>query len=132
MQRVFIICARKLKIHIVMLIAAITLFGCGKVYTSSTNDLNVYGSGVTGTSLFLNARAVLAVNCMGCHSAWGSYTQQEYISKFLVIQASPADSIIYSRLRGNDVGIAGDMPAGGRPNLTSEEMKKIRDWISSI
>ncbi|MEK6772314.1 MAG: hypothetical protein AABY64_00105 [Bdellovibrionota bacterium] len=132
MQRTLIIYTCKLKKPIALLIAAITLFGCGKVYTSSTNDLNVYGSGVTGTSVFLNARAVLAVNCMNCHSNWGAYTQQDYIDKFLVIRASPADSIVYSRLRGNDIGIAGDMPAGGRPNLTSEEMKKIKDWISSI
>ncbi len=123
---------QKINRYSIATVAVVLLVGCGKVRNSSTNDPNVYGSGVTGSASFLSARGVLAINCMSCHANWSSYSEQDYRNKFLVVQGDPVNSLIYYRIRGNDVGIPGDMPDGGRPNLSTEDMKKIKDWIATM
>lgn len=120
---------RKLKIF--MLMSFVFISSCGKVKTSSSNDVYMYGAGVSGSSNFLNARGVLATQCMTCHSQWGNYTEQDFISNFLVIRGSPVGSLLYYRIRGNDVGIAGDMPIGAT-NMSNEDMKKVKDWITQM
>ncbi len=103
---------------------------CGKVITSSSNDQSKY-SEVTGGANFLAAKAVVDSNCLNCHSPWGSYSEQDYVNNFLVVQGNPSASSLYTSIRGNDTGVAGTMPIGAA-NLTSEDMKKIKDWITQM
>lgn len=116
------------KISLLIVVNFISL-SCGKVRTSSSSDIYIYGSGVTGSANFLSARGVLATQCMGCHVEWGNYSEQDYRNRYLVIQGSPVNSLIYYRIRGNDVGVNGDMPIGGS-NISFDDMKKIKDWIT--
>lgn len=111
-------------------VVLILLSSCGKVITSSSSDQSIYSS-AAGTANFLAAKAVVAASCLNCHSAWGSYSEQDYVNNFLVTQGNPSASLLYTSLRGNDTGVAGTMPIGAA-NLTNEDMRKIRDWITQM
>lgn len=114
-----------------MLSVSFFVSGCGKLKNTNSNDALVYGSSVTGTSNFLNARGVMATKCFSCHSSWGNYSESDFISNGLVVARSTTGSSLYTRTRGNDTGIAGDMPVGG-PNLSSTELTTIKTWINGI
>lgn len=112
--------------------AFVLLFSsCGKVKNSSSGDFNLYGSGVSGSTAFLSARGVLANNCLGCHSEWSNYTEQDFVSTFRVVRSSPKDSPLYTSIRGNDAGVNGNMPQN-RPDLSFEDLMKIKNWITSM
>lgn len=115
----------------ILSLALIFLSSCGKVKNSSTSDLSLYGSGVSGSSVFLAARGVLATHCLECHADWANYSEADYTSKFLVVKSDPAGSPLYTKIRGNDAGIEGNMPEN-RPDLGYEDLKKIKDWITSL
>ncbi len=106
-------------------------FGCGKVRNSSSNDASIYGSSVTGSANFLEARTVLAASCFSCHSNWANYNESQFVSANLVRANSLLNSSLYTRIRGNDTGIAGDMPQSN-PNLSNDDMAKIKQWIQGI
>ena len=105
------------------------IFGCGKVKNSSSSD----AASATGTEEFVSAATVLREKCATCHqhTAWSSYSETDFVSKKLVTKKSPANSELYTRIRGNDTGIAGDMPEG-QSNLSQTEMTAIKTWINSI
>lgn len=100
---------------------------CGKVKNSSSSD----GGSIVGTAEFVSAREIIGSKCLSCHTAWSSYSSDDYVKKSLIFKGSPANSTLYTRIRGNDVGVAGDMPTG-QPNLTLSEIKEIKAWISSL
>lgn len=102
---------------------------CGKLQNSSSSDANLYGSSVSGSTNFLQARAILANKCFSCHAEWSGYDEAQYVSTGRVSSGSPSNSSLYTRIRGNDTGTAGDMPLTGA-NLTTEEMTLIKTWIS--
>lgn len=104
---------------------------CGKVRNSSSNDASIYGSSVTGSANFLEARTVLAASCFSCHSNWASYNENQFVSANLVRANSLLNSSLYTRIRGNDTGVAGDMPQSN-PNLSNDDMAKIKQWIQGI
>ena len=108
-------------------ISCIVFLGCGKVRNSSSAD----GGSVAGTSEFVSAIEVISTKCLSCHSNWSNYSADEYVKKGLVFKGSPANSILYNRIRGNDTGVAGDMPTG-QPNIALSEMRIIKDWIESL
>jgi len=108
-------------------ILSLLIVNCGKVKNSSSSD----GGSVVGTAEFVSAREIIASKCLSCHSAWSSYSSDDYVKKGLVFKGSPANSSLYTRIRGNDVGVAGDMPTG-QPNLSLTEIKEIKAWISSL
>ena len=74
---------------------------------------------------------IMQSKCLTCHSTWAKYTPQDYVKKGLVFKGSPANSTLYYRIRGNDVGVAGDMPVG-QSNLTYSEIKEVKAWIESL
>ncbi len=120
-----------LKYSVFAISSSLLLFSsCGKVITSSSNDQSKY-TAVSGGTNFVAAQAVVNAFCLNCHSPWGNYTEQDYVNNFLVIQGNPSASSLYTSLRGNDTGVAGTMPIGGA-NLTNEDMKKIKDWITQM
>ncbi|NUM58790.1 MAG: hypothetical protein HUU56_09175 [Bdellovibrionaceae bacterium] len=104
-------------------------FGCGKVKNSSSSD----AATATGTEEFVSAATILREKCASCHqhTAWSSYSETDFVSKKLVTKKSPASSELYTRVRGNDTGIAGDMPEG-QSNLSQTEMSTLKTWINSI
>lgn len=104
---------------------------CGKVKNSSSGDFNLYGSGVSGSTNFLQARAVLATHCLSCHAEWSNFSEQDYISNSRVTAGNPSSSTLYTKIRGNDAGVEGNMPEN-RPDLSYDDIKKIKDWILSI
>lgn len=103
------------------------LLSCGKVKNSSSGD----GGAVVGTAEFVSAMEVIQTKCLSCHSSWGAYKTDDFVKKGLVFKGSPANSALYTRIRGNDVGVAGDMPTG-QPNISLVEMRAIKEWISSL
>lgn len=114
-----------------VVVSSLVIVSCGRVQTTSSNDGAIYGSGVTGSSQFLAARAVLANKCFACHSSWGAYNETDFSGHFLVSNGDPFNSLIYYRIRGNDSGTAGDMPTSG-PNMTSDEIAVMKTWILSL
>ncbi len=84
-----------------------------------------------GSSEFTEAMDVLRNKCLTCHSGWAAYDAAEYVKKGLVFKGSPANSTLYTRIRGNAAGVAGDMPVG-QPNLSIGNIKAIKAWIESL
>ena len=107
------------------------LSSCVKVKNSSSGDFNLYGSGVSGSTNFLQARAVLATHCLSCHGEWSNFFEQDYKNSARVLAANPSGSTLYTKIRGNDAGVEGNMPEN-RPDLSYEDIKKIKDWILSM
>lgn len=103
------------------------LCSCGKVKNSSSSDAASAG----GSDEFIAAKQVLADKCLSCHSSWTSYSETDFVNKKLVSKKSPNNSDLYTRIRGNDSGIAGDMPQG-QPNISQTEMTALKKWISGI
>lgn len=110
-----------------LFILSLSFLSCGKVKNSSSTD----GAGIVGTAEFVSAREIIGSKCLSCHSTWTSYTADDYVRRGLVFRGSPANSSLYTRIRGNDLGVAGDMPPG-QPNLTFSEISEIKAWISSL
>lgn len=110
-----------------MAIFSLSLMSCGKVKNSSSSD----GGSAVGTAEFVSAMEVLSNKCLRCHSTWSAYSSDDYVKNGKVFKGSPSNSSLYTRIRGNDAGIAGDMPQG-EPNLSVTEMRAIKDWINSL
>ena len=92
-------------------------------------DEQLYGSEIEGTPNFKLAQTVILSKCVSCHGAWATYTEEDYEDSGLIIIGSAQDSDLYTRIRGNDAGVVGDMPSNGN-NLTSDELLKIKTWIN--
>mgnify|MGYP001302381447 CR=1 FL=1 len=108
------------------------LSSCGKVKNSSSGDATTYGSNVAGSTTFKAANAVLSTHCFSCHGGWSSYGEQDYVTNALVIASDPANSPLYTRTRGNDSGTGRDDMPLGRPDLSFDEVKALKDWILSM
>lgn len=106
---------------------SVLVLSCGRVKNSSSSDSSAF----VGTAEFVSAMEIVSVKCMTCHPNWTGYTAADFIKKGLVFKGSPANSMLYARIRGNDLGQAGDMPPG-QPNLTITELRAIKDWINSM
>ena len=104
---------------------------CGQVRNSSSYDDLIYGSSISGSAQFVTMKTVLATQCIKCHAAWKDYTENDFVKNGLVIRGSASGSTLYTRIRGNDTGIAGDMPTAN-PNLSPDDMGKIKAWIVSL
>ena len=111
----------------IVILGLFTITGCGKVKNSSSSD----GGSAVGTAEFVSAMDVISNKCLSCHSGWSKYTADDYIKKGYVFKGSPANSTMYIRIRGNDAGVAGDMPVG-QPSLTLSDVHVIKDWINSL
>jgi uncharacterized membrane protein len=107
------------------------LSSCGKLQNSNTSDANLYGTTVSGTSNFQNARTILSNKCFSCHANWSGYSETQFVTSGYVVSGSTTESILYTRIRGNDTGTAGDMPVSGS-NLTTDEIATMKAWIQGI
>ncbi|MBL7545376.1 MAG: hypothetical protein JNL11_16270 [Bdellovibrionaceae bacterium] len=112
---------------LVLFFLGLGILGCGKVKNSSSSD----GGSIVGTAEFVSAMEIVQSKCLSCHNTWATYSSDDYVKKGLVFKGSPANSSLYTRIRGNDVGQAGDMPPG-QPTLTYTEIKEIKAWINSL
>ncbi len=112
-------------------LSVMLLSGCGKVKNSSSGDAATYGSNVVGSVTFKAAHPVLSKHCFSCHGGWAAYSEDDYVTNSLVERANPDNSSLYTRTRGNDVGGRQDMPIG-RPDLSFDEIKALKDWILSM
>lgn len=103
------------------------IIGCGPIYNTSYSDEEKYGKALVGTEAYRAAQAVIINKCAGCHGAWAGWLEADYITNRKVERRSPINSILYTRVNGNDTEIAGDMPPSGP--ITNEEVITIRNWI---
>lgn len=104
--------------------------GCGRPYNSSFSDKIKYGSSVTGSANFIAARTVMVNKCFSCHGDFAAWNESEFVSNGRVVQNSLIDSTLYTRIRGNTTGLAGNMPPG--ENLSSEEITLFKTWIAAM
>lgn len=118
---------KRIGFYILFLSVSSSLLSCGKVINSSSSD----GGSVVGTAEFVSAREIIGTKCLRCHTTWAAYSADDFVKNGKVFKGSPANSTLYTRIRGNDVGVAGDMPTG-EPNLSLAEIKEIKAWINSL
>lgn len=111
----------------IFLASILSIFGCGKIKNSSTVD----AASASGSVEFVAAKQILTERCLSCHSNWTSYSESDFLAKNLIKRSSAATSSLYIRIRGNDAGVAGDMPQG-QSNLTYVETRAIKDWINAV
>jgi len=97
-----------------------------QVYNSSSNDSIQYMS--DGTP-FGDAKVIFAIKCTPCHNYY-TRTQQDLIDSGLVVAGDRFSSLIFSRLKGSNVGGVENMPNDGQ--LSDDELEKIKIWIESI
>lgn len=118
---------KKIIFYFIFLSISIFASSCGKVLNSSSNDSAL----AQGTAEFVSAKQVLVAKCLSCHSNWSSYSESDFVTKGLVTKNSPVNSPLYTRIRGNDTPVNGDMPPG-QPDIELSELSAIKTWISSI
>ena len=112
---------------VVVLLGFLAIGGCGKVYNSSSSDLARYGTGVSGSLNFLDARATMVNRCFSCHSNWAGWDEAAYVANSFVTARSLLNSKLYTRIRGNEVNSTGNMPPTGV--LTAQEVETFSTWI---
>jgi hypothetical protein len=113
-----------------LVFSILVLTACGRVYNSNFADDLRFGGNVTGSADFFQARSVMATRCFICHSEWATFNETDFEPNFLVDGGNLADSILYTRIRGNVVESGGDMPPS--ETLSSEEINKIKTWIMGL
>lgn len=81
---------------------------------------------------FNSAYSILTAKCLSCHGNFGTYTTETlWINNSYVVARSLAQSKVYFRLTGANLGIASEnMPQGS--TLSSSEMATLRAWIENI
>ncbi len=104
---------------------------CGRPpYNTSTSDSLKYGSNVTGSAQFLTARTVMLSNCFACHGSWAAWNEADFVSNGRVVARSLIDSSLYTRIRGNNTGVVGNMPQNA--SLSSDDIVAIKNWILAM
>ncbi len=108
-----------------------TIFSCGRIENSSSQDSSVYSARVTGSPQFEAAVAIIIPKCSECHASWTGLSESSYVSSGLVVAKNPTASKVYYR---NQLGPGpqNNMPSQGRPAMTAAELQTIADWINSI
>lgn len=94
-------------------------------------DAGLYGSDVTGSTAFQTARTIMANQCFTCHGDWAAFAETDFVTSGRVVAGDPNGSLLYTKIRGNDSGTAGDMPLG-KSDLTAEEIASIKSWIAGM
>lgn len=113
---------------LVLILGVCLLVGCGKVKNSSSSDAAQFGFTNQGGSAFKNAFPVLAKHCLSCHS-WSQWNESDFLTEGYIIANSPAQSMIYYRIKNNDSGTnSGDMPSNS-DSLSSSELALIKTWV---
>lgn len=82
------------------------------------------------SSEFDNIQPILEKRCSACHLAFTLYSEEDWLDTGYLWPGSPADSILYRRLRGANVGGKEDMPKDGP--LGPEELKIFESWILNL
>lgn len=111
-------------------LANVLLTGCGNPYNSSYSDALKYGSGVTGSANFIAARTVMVNHCFTCHAQWAGWNEAAFLSGGIIATRDLTNSLLYSKIRGNEVNSAGNMPPS--ESLSVEDLLAIRAWISNM
>jgi len=120
--------------HILLLLSALP--ACLQYTNSVSNDDLRFGGTATGSTAFLEARAVLQESCFRCHAGWSSYTEAQFatikpsgFSDPYVTAGNLNSSLLYYRIRGSS-GSKGpkSMPDDGS-RIPSDDLAKIEDWI---
>lgn len=111
-----------------MLISLVLLASCGKVKNSNSADVALYGLSNQGGQNFKLAFTVIAQSCLSCHSAWTNWNETDFSSNGLIVSGSLVNSKIYYRIKNNETGVSGDMPANSN-TLTGDELTLIKNWV---
>ena len=114
--------------------SAILIAGCN-AQNSFSNDSSVYGTSIgVGSARFNEASAIIRENCATCHdhdhSAFATYTEQDFINNQYVTAGSYASSLLVQRLKGSNVPGNQNMPENSQ--LSDADIQTIKDWISGI
>lgn len=113
-----------------MICLILCVISCGPVMNSSTADAERYGTSATGTEAFKAAQKVVVNKCASCHVAWASYSEADYVNSNRVFRRSLLDSVLYTKIKGNESGIPGNMPPG--EPLTNDEIFAFKFWILTM
>jgi hypothetical protein len=116
---------------ILIALLAVLTAGC-QVYNSGSRNKLLYGGGVDPGTSFGRAFLVIRERCLSCHAQFAGWTtEQAWIDNGYVVAGSIAESQVYNRLSGANLGIsAEDMPLDSV--LTSDELAAIREWIEGL
>lgn len=113
---------------LILLLGASLLIACGKVKNSSSSDAAQFGFTNQGGAAFKNAFPILAKHCLACHS-WSQWNESDFLTEGYIIANSPAQSMIYYRIKNNDSGTnSGDMPSNS-DSLSTSELSLIKTWV---
>ncbi len=104
---------------------------CGRIYNNNSQDASNYSPRPTGSAFFNSATTILVNKCSECHGNWNSYSEANFIAAGLITAQNISASPIYYR---NQLapGPNNNMPAAGRPALTTDELQILADWINSL
>ncbi|MFN3697038.1 MAG: hypothetical protein ACK4VO_06300 [Pseudobdellovibrio sp.] len=124
----------KIAYKALLLICIFSFFSCGKVNNSSSLDRIYYSaSRPTGSTLFLSVNNIVGTKCAGCHPAWISFSETDFVAGGLVVAGSPESSKLYYRNQSATSGPGPrNMPSSGFPALTTDETQTLVDWINSL
>lgn len=83
---------------------------------------------------FSAVQPIIEINCMGCHTAQGSWQNAEewFISSGKVIPGNLASSPLYGYLKENREGFAPATMPKGMSALSSDNINTIRNWIIGL
>lgn len=105
--------------------------GC-RLDDSSAGEAALAGGIVdpNASAMFKPAQTVLRNHCVQCHTAFGSYTEAEWLSSGYVTAGDPNNSPVYNRLRNAGAGGTENMPPAGA--LPAADRNAIKNWISGL
>ncbi len=113
------------------LLLSLVLFSCGRIENSSSQDKALYQPRTSGSELHERAIEIISAKCATCHASWTALSDTDFVATGLLIPQNPTGSKIYYRnLLGP--GPNNNMPSGGGPAVTVDELQKISDWINSV
>lgn len=108
------------------------------VINSSSFDESRYNSEFVGGPSFQAIAPVIVEKCASCHqhADWATYTELQYEEFGLVVRSNVGFSSIYYRLSNSPIigpgNAARNMPQGGTPAFTTEEVDLLEDWINNF
>jgi len=79
---------------------------------------------------FREYRDVIKRNCSSCHDYYLEMSEEQWVESNLVTPSSPAQSRIYSAIRGSNVGGDEDMPP--KKSISKDDLETVKTWIHDL
>ncbi|WP_044557686.1 c-type cytochrome [Halobacteriovorax marinus] len=79
---------------------------------------------------FREYRDVIKRNCSSCHDYYLEMSEEQWVESNLVTPSSPAQSRVYSAIRGSNVGGDEDMPP--KKSISKDDLETVKTWIHDL